>query len=74
MASRSKTTKEKEIHEVQVVSNEVKQLEFKPIPEVAYKNNPTGALSVIPTKVVMVQDVKKCYNYKIGAIGDLEIF
>ena len=22
----------------------------------------------------MVQDVRKCYNYKIGAIGDLEIF
>ena len=29
---------------------------------------------MIPDKVVMVQDVRKCYNYKIGAIGDLEIF
>ena len=24
-------------------------------------------------KVVIVQDVRKCYNCKIGAIGDLEI-
>ena len=56
-----------------MVSNEVKQPEFKPIQEVAYKNDPIGALSTIPNKVVMVQDVHKCYNYKVGAIGDLEI-
>ena len=29
---------------------------------------------MIPDKVVMVQDIRKCYNYKIGAIWDLEIF
>ena len=29
---------------------------------------------MIPDKVVMVQDVRKCYNCKIGAIGDLEIY
>ena len=57
-----------------MVSNEVKQPEFKPILEVAYKNDPATALSVIPDRVVMVQDVRKCYNYKIGAIGNLEIF
>ena len=51
----------------------MKQPEFKPILEVAYKNDPVGSVSVIPDKVVMVQDVQKCYNYKIGAIGDLEI-
>ena len=56
-----------------MVSNEVKQPEFRPIPEVAYKNDPVGALSMIPDKVVMVQDVRKCYNCKIRAIGDLEI-
>lgn len=60
MASRSKTTKGKEDHEIQLVSNEVKQPEFRPIPKVAYKNDPTSALSVIPNKVVMVQDVRKC--------------
>ena len=74
MVSASKTTKVKDSHEVQLVSNEVKQLEFKPIPEIAYKNDPTGALSVIPDKVFMVQDVRKLYNCKIGALGDLEIF
>lgn len=74
MASSSRKTSEKEIFEVQLVSNEVKQLDFHPIPEVAYKNDPASALSAIPPKVVMVQDVRKCYNCKIGAIGDLEIF
>ena len=74
MASSSKNSKGKESHEVQLVSNEVKQPEFRPIPKVAYKNDPTGMLSIIPPKVVMVQDVRKCYNYKIVSIGDLEIF
>ena len=74
MASGSKTTKGKKGHEVQLVSNKVKQLEFKPILKVTYKNDPAGALSIIPDKVVMVQDVRKCYNCKVGAIGDLEIF
>ena len=55
-------------------SNELKQLEFRPIPKVAYKYDPIGTLSIILPKVVMVQDVRKCYKYKIGAIGDLEIF
>ena len=73
MASGSKSAKGKESHEIELVSNEVKQPDFRPIPEVAYKNDPAGALSMIPNKVVMVQDVWKCYNCKIGAIGDLEI-
>ena len=74
MASSSKNPKDKEIHEVQLVSNEIKQPEFRKILEVAYKNDPSGTLSIIPPKVFMVQDVRKCYNYKIGTIGDLEIF
>ena len=73
MASSSRKASEKEVLEVQLVSNEVKQPDFRPIPEVAYKNDPAGALSVIPPKVIMVQDVRKCYNCKIGSIGDLEI-
>ena len=74
MASRTKNTKGKEGHEIYLVSNEIKQPEFKPIPEVSYKNVPTGALSVIPNKVVMGQDVNFFYNCKVGAIRDLEIF
>ena len=73
MASSSRKTSEKEAFEVQLVSNEVKQPDFRPILEVANKNDPAGALSVIPPKVVMVQDVRKCYNCKIGSIGDMEI-
>ena len=73
MASNSRNPKDKEPFEVQLVSREVKQPEFKPIPEVAYKNDLVGALSIIPLKVVMVQDVCKCYNCKVGGIGDMEI-
>ena len=73
MAFGSKYSKGKEGLEIQLVSNEVKQPEFRPIPKFSYKNDLVGALSVIPDKVVMVQDVHKCYNYKVGAIGDLEI-
>ena len=74
MASSSKNPKGKESHEVQLVRNEVKQPKFRPIPKVSYKNDPASVLSIIPSKVVMLQDVRKCYNCKIGAIGDLEIF
>ena len=28
---------------------------------------------MIPPNVIMVQDVRKCYNYKIGSISDMEI-
>lgn len=28
---------------------------------------------MIPPNVIMVQDVRKCYKYKVGGIGDLEI-
>ena len=73
MASGSKNMKEKETFEVQLVRNEVRQLDFKAIPEVAYKNDPAGALSMILTKVIMIQDVRKFYNYKFGAIGDMEM-
>ena len=69
MASSSKNPKDKEPFKVKLVSNEVNQLDFRSIREVAYKNDPIGALSIIPPKVVMVQDVRKCYNCKVGGIG-----
>ena len=59
-ASSSQATKGK--FEVQLISNKVKQLEFWEIPKVAYKYDPTSALSMIPPKVVMILDVQKCYN------------
>ena len=54
MESSSKSAQGKESHEVQLVCNEVKQPEFKPIPEVGYKNDPASALSTIHDKVVIV--------------------
>lgn len=73
MASSSRNPKEKEPFKVQLVSKEVKQPDFRPIPKVAYKNDPASALSVILPKAIMVQDSRKCYNYNIGWIGDMEI-
>ena len=46
--------KEKTTFEVQLISNEIKQLEFKAILKVAYKNDPTSTLSMIPQKVIMI--------------------
>ena len=40
MESSSQLVKGKTTFEVQLISNEVKQLEFNAIPEVAYKNDP----------------------------------
>ena len=28
---------------------------------------------MIPPQVIMIQDVRRCYNYKIASLGDLEI-
>ena len=76
MASSSSKAKEvegKEIFNVQLVINEVKQPIFKAIPDIVYKQDPSSVLFMIPPKVFMVQDVRKCYNGKIGSIGDMEI-
>ena len=73
MTSSSKNVEGKEVLNVQLVSNEVKQPIFKAIPDISYKQDPSGTLSMIPPNVIMVQDVRKCYNYKIGGIGDMEI-
>ncbi len=58
---------------IQLVSNEVKQPNFKAILDISYKRNPSSALSMILLKVLIIQDVRKCYNCKIESIGDMEI-
>ena len=55
------------------MSNEVKKPMFKAILDITYKQDPSSALSMILPNVIMVQDVRKCYNCKIGGIGDMEI-
>ena len=54
-ASSSQVAKGK--FEVQLISNEVKQLDFWEIPDVVYEDDPTGALFMNPPKVVMIQGV-----------------
>ena len=38
-----------------------------------YKNDPTGTLSMIPSKVVMIHDVRKCYKCKVKGVSDMEL-
>jgi hypothetical protein len=73
MVSSFKNVEGKEFLNVQLVSNEVKQPILKSIPNIAYKQDPSGTLSMILPNVIMVQDVRKCYNGNMGSIGDLEI-
>ena len=34
----------------------------------------TSTLSMIPPKVLMIQDVRCCYTWKIREVGDMEIW
>ena len=58
---------------VKLVRNEIKQPNFRAIPDISYKQDPSGALSMLPPQVLMIQDVRCCYTYKVGNIGDMEI-
>ena len=63
MASSSSTANIKEGKEVlnlPLISNEIKQPNFRAIPNIAYKQDPSGALLMIPPQVLMIQHVK-CY-------------
>ena len=46
MASSSKGVEGKEVLNVQLVSNKVKKPIFKAIPDIAYKQDPSGMLSM----------------------------
>ena len=73
MASSSKSVKEKFFFEVELVSNVVKQPNLKVILDISYKQDLSCTLSMISPKVIMFQDVRKCYKCKVGGIGDMEI-
>ena len=51
----------------------MKQLDFKAIPKVSYKDDPEGTLSMILPKVVMIHNIWKCCNWKVWRIRDLEL-
>lgn len=76
MASSSSTTirkERKEVLNVQLVINEVRKSPFWVIPKMIYKEDPFGALSMIPPQVLMIQDVRCCYTCKVSSIGEMEI-
>lgn len=64
----------KEVLNVQLVRNDVcKPYKFQVVSESVVKGDPTGALSSILLKVLMINDVCSCYMCKIGEIGDYEL-
>ena len=54
MALSSKKVDGKEVLNVQLVSDEVKKPIFKSIPNIAYKKDPSSALLMILSNVIMV--------------------
>ena len=46
--SKENGLEEKEVFNIHLVSNEIKQPIFKAIPDIAYKQDHSGALSMIP--------------------------
>ena len=63
----------RKVTNVQLISNDVHQPPFLPIPNIVYKGDPSSVLLTIPSKVIMIQDVRCYYICKVGEIGDLEI-
>ena len=63
----------KEVFNVQLISNDVRQPPFQAIPKIIYKWDQYCTLSMMPPKVLMIQDVRCCYTGKIGEVGDMEI-
>ena len=76
MASSSSTpqVKEgKEVLNVQFISNEIRQPNFRVILDIAYNQDRSGALLMIPPQVLMIQDVRYCYTCKVGSICGMQI-
>ena len=64
----------KEVMNVKMINNDVCDApKFKAITKIAYKGDPVGALSSIPPKVLMMNDVRNFYICNIEEIRDLEI-
>ena len=63
----------KEVFYIQLISHDVIKLPFRAIPEIVYKGDMSRVLSMIPPKVLMIQDVRCFYMGKIGEVGDMDI-
>ena len=62
----------KKVFHIQLIRNNMVQLTFHTILEIMYKGDPSGALSMIPPKVLMIQYVRCCYTLKVE-VGDMKI-
>ena len=58
---------------MQLINNEIRQPNFRSIPNTAYKQDLSSALLMMPQQVLIIQDVRCCYTCKVGSIGDMEI-
>ena len=64
----------KDVTNVQLISSVVWELpKFQAIPEIAYKGDLSSALSTIPEKLLMIHNVRCCYMWKVGEVGDPNI-
>lgn len=61
----------KEVLNVQLISNEIRQPNFRAIPNISYKQDLSGVFSMISTRVLMIKDVRCFYTCKVGSIGDM---
>ena len=64
----------KKVKNVQLISNQAcEPPKFRVIPKITYKVDPNGALSQILPNVLMISDIKDCYNFKIGQVVDYKL-
>ena len=57
---------------MELIINKIRQPNLRVIPNISYKQDPSGALSMIPPRVLMIQDVRCCYICIMGSIGDIK--
>lgn len=57
----------------QIIRNDHRPLNFRNMVNIETSTDNIGALSSIPPRVLTVQDITSCYQYKIGEIGHFEI-
>lgn len=72
-SSVAKVVEGKEVQNLQLISNDIKQPNFRVISDIAYKQDPSSAFSMIPPWVLMIQDIRCYYTYKVGSIRNMEI-
>ena len=64
----------KDVRNVQLVrSDAFPPLNFQAMLDTAMKGDPSGALSSIPLKVLMIHDVRSYFMWKVSEIGDNEL-